>query len=216
MGPYSHIVIASELESFIRPDNLEEYYWGAVAPDVRYLVKGITKRQTHFSAEIISEYMLQYPRYRSFLQGYLIHCLTDKLDLQRIIQQRFPFSLLKRKITKNNCSVILEFFNIEISKPFRITLPGKNNPVFRELKIRDEIIIKYAQEMNMYINSPTFSSAYKLYQNLGITNNGRIEKYRKVVQKWQTSWLKNNLILIVPQLNKLNKEIAALVRSKIS
>ncbi len=53
MGPYSHIVIANELETFIKPDNLQEFYWGAVAPDVRYVVRGMPKKQTHLSSSIL-------------------------------------------------------------------------------------------------------------------------------------------------------------------
>lgn len=216
MGPYSHIIIADKLIYFLKPDNLNEYYWGTVAPDIRFLIKGMTKKHTHFSGEKISYYLREYPQCRSFLQGYLVHCLTDKIDLQKIIQQRFPFSLVKGRITKKNSADILEYFNIEIVKPSRITLAGKNNPLLRELGISDKITDEYAQSMNEYLNSPTLSSAYRLYQNLGITVSSRIDKYRKIFQKWPNSWFKNNLILIAPQLNKLNKEIAALVKTKIS
>ena len=57
MGSYSHIIIANELESFIKPDNTQNYYWGVIAPDVRYVVKGMHKRQTHISSGKITDYM---------------------------------------------------------------------------------------------------------------------------------------------------------------
>lgn len=36
MNPYSHLVLAAQLEADIRPADRLEYYWGAVAADVRY------------------------------------------------------------------------------------------------------------------------------------------------------------------------------------
>ena len=114
MGPYSHIVIANELETFVKPDNVQENYWGAVAPDVQYVVRGMPKKQTHLSSEKIADYIHKYPQHKDFLMGYLIHCLSDQLSLRRIIRAKFPFSLIKKRITKKSCTVILEFLNVEL------------------------------------------------------------------------------------------------------
>ena len=107
MGPYSHIVIANELIQFIKPENEDDYYWGAVAPDVRYLVQNMPRKHTHFSAEKILNLMIKYPEQKDFLQGYLVHCLTDKIEIRRILQKRFPFSLLQRK---ESLKIILPLF----------------------------------------------------------------------------------------------------------
>ena len=216
MGPYSHIVIAHELETFIKPDNTQEYYWGAVAPDVRYVVDGMTKKHTHLSAEEIKTYMHKYPLLMDFLNGYMVHCLSDKLSLRTIIQQKFPFSLIKNRITKNNCTIILEFLNIELIKTTKKFLPGKNNPVLRELGVSDWSATKYSQNINRYINSPSYTSSITLYQNLGFKVGRRVEKYHSVVQSWQHSWIKKNLVLIRPQLRKMNREIAASIKTQIS
>jgi hypothetical protein len=215
LGPYSHIVIANELESYINPANLEEYYWGAVAPDVRYLVKDMTKKQTHIPTDKILELMTQHPHQMPFLQGYLVHCLTDQLNLKRIIRQKFPFNLVSNRITRGNSSILLEFLNIELLKPIKISLSGKNNQILKEAGIKDNLAIKYAQEINKYINTLSLTASFNLYNELGFENSKKIEKYSGMVKRWQSSWFKNNLILILPQLKKLNKEIATLLQSKI-
>ena len=135
MGPYSHIVIASKLEKTIGPDNLQEYYWGAVAPDIRYLVTGMARSETHIPVEKILDYQVQHPQLKAFLQGYLVHCLSDELDLPLIIQKKFPFNLQKKKLTPQHCSVILEFYNIERVKPIQYKLSGRDNLVLSELGI---------------------------------------------------------------------------------
>ena len=216
MGPYSHIVIANELESFIKPIDKKEYYWGAVAPDVRYLKKNMTRKQTHFSYEKILNYLVQYPELKDFLNGYLIHCLTDKLDIKSIIEKRFPFILLKSRITKSNSAIILEFLNIWISKPFNETISHQNNPVLKEIGIDKKDVDKFTIEINRYIKSRSTEYSFMLYQNLGFTQDRRIERYKKLHEQWQRSWFKSNLKLLAPQLRKVNGDIAQVIKQRIS
>ena len=93
MNPYSHIVIASKVEQQVAPVNASEYYWGAIAPDIRYLA-GIPRHQTHISHQAIVVLIAQYPHLKSFLQGYLVHCLSDEIPLGEIFYQHLPFSIL--------------------------------------------------------------------------------------------------------------------------
>jgi hypothetical protein len=216
MGPYSHIIIAGELETFIKPDNVLEYYWGAVAPDVRYLMKNMPRKQTHVSEDKILSLMQRYPKQKDFLQGYFIHCISDKIDIKRIIQKRFPFSLVKKRITKNNCTLILEFFNVEILKPFKKTFSGENNPVLGELGIGNREISKFSKEIDNYLKTLSSESSFLLYQNLGFVSDGRIERYRKLDELWQESFLKKNLKFFSPQLKKVNQDIASLVKQHLS
>jgi len=215
LGPYSHIVIANELESFIKPENEREYFWGAVAPDVRYLVKNMSRKHTHFSEEKILRLMIKYPEQKDFLQGYLVHCIADKLDLRQIIRKRFPFSLVKRRITKNNSTLILEFFNVEILKQFKESLSGGNNPVFSELGIGAQEINKYSTIIDKYLNSLSSESSFLLYQKLGFEQDRKLEKYKKLQKLWQESWIKNNLKLLRPQIKKVNQELASLVEIQL-
>jgi len=91
MGPYSHIILAQELIPVINPKNVKEYYWGSLSPDVRYVHQNVSKKQTHLSTLKILELTQKYPEHKDFLKGYLIHCLSDKLEIKPIILNRFPF-----------------------------------------------------------------------------------------------------------------------------
>ena len=148
--------------------------------------------------------------------GYLIHCLLDQLSLRRIIRGKFPFSLIKKRITKNNCTVILEFLNIELLKSVTKTIDGENNPMLRELGIRDGIANKYVPEINKYINSPSYTSSITLYKNLGLPGYHRIEKYQTVVHLWNNIWFLKKLSLMGVQLRKINQEMATSVKLQIS
>lgn len=216
MGPYSHIVIANELESFIKPENENEYYWGSVAPDVRYLIKDMPRKYSHFSTEKILNLMIKYPEQKDFLQGYLIHCITDKIEIRRVIQKSFPFSLVKKRITKNNSSLILEFFNVEILKPVRKSILGINNPILTEIGIGNKEIIKFSKEIDNYIKTLSSKSSFLLYQNLGFAEDRKLEKYKKLQTMWQESWFKNNFRLLSPLLRRVNREIASLVELQLS
>ena len=84
MIQYTHILIASFLESLIKPENLGDYYWGATAPDVCYLAS-LRRDQTHLSSKVILDDIIRYPHLKSFLQGYLVHCLTDEVKLKDLL-----------------------------------------------------------------------------------------------------------------------------------
>jgi hypothetical protein len=90
MNPYSHLVIASKLEAQVRPENAAEYYWGAVAPDVRYPARMQRDRTHHHRQKSWTD--ARQPAW-SFLLGYTVHCLADEIDLG--IFQHLPFSLFK-------------------------------------------------------------------------------------------------------------------------
>ena len=215
MGPYSHIILASELEKFIKPDNAQEYYWGAIAPDTRYLMQGMNRKQTHISSGEIMDYMGQYPELESFLQGYLVHCVTDQLDLPKLIQQKIPLSLQKNELSTQQSTVILEFFNILRTKPVKKTLSEESNIVLEQIGIGKEQAIRFAHEMNQYISSPSFVSLLNLYQNMGLVGNGRIEKYKIAFQRFQGKWFRKNVIMFFLHVGRLNEEIILLVKSNL-
>jgi hypothetical protein len=212
MGPYSHIVIAQGLEETIRPDNLQEYYWGAVAPDIRYLVVGMPRNATHISVDKIAAYMRNYPERKAFLQGYLVHCVSDSLNFPGIIQRKIPFNRQKEKLSPQHCTVILEFFNIERVSPHQETLTGTDNIILKELGIDGAYAARFAQAVKRYTMAPSIAASIKLYQELGLAGDERIEKYRAAVERFQRSWLQKMLILVGLGVGNVNREITDLVK----
>jgi len=215
MGPYSHIILASELEEYIKPDNTREFYWGTIAPDTRYLMKGMSRDQTHISPDEILDYLHRHPQLKSFLQGYLVHCLADQLEMPELMQRKFPLSWQKDKLSSWQCTVILELFNILRTKPPEKLIPEKYNVVLEDIGISEEQAIKFAKEMNQYLTSPSVISLLSMYQRIGLANNGRIEKYHIAFQRFQKNWLRKNMILLGLHVRKINNEIASLVKSNL-
>jgi len=213
MGPYSHIILADELETYIRPDDPQEYYWGAIAPDIRYLVPGMRRSQTHISPDEILEYIIQYPDLQSFLQGYLVHCLSDQLNLSKIIHQRFQLSRQKNGLSTQQCVLILEFFNIILVKTARKPLSRTYNVALSKMGINEEQAAKFAKEINQYVTAPSLISILTLYQNLGLANNGRMEKYRIAVQQIKKKWFQKNLLFFALRVGKINQEVTSSVKS---
>ena len=215
MGPYSHIILANELEKQIDPDNAQEYYWGAVAPDTRYLMKGMNRYQTHLSSEKILAYMDQYPHLKSFVQGYLIHCVSDQLEMPELMQRKFPLSWQKDKLSSRQCTVILELFNVLRTRPTVTSISENYNNILEDIGIGKDQSIIFSKEINQYLSTPSVKSLLSMYQKVGLANNGRIEKYQIAFQRFQKNWLRKNLILFGLHIGKINKEIASSVMSNL-
>jgi hypothetical protein len=215
MGPYSHIVIAQRLEKTVQPDDLQEYYWGALAPDIRYLVDGMPRSATHIPVEEIAEYMVSYPERKPFIQGYLVHCLSDSLNIPGIIHRKFPFRVQNEKLSAQQCSVIFEFYNIERVAPDHKILSGTDNSILKELGIGGAYAAKFAQAVKRYIGAPSFDASVVLYQDLGLAGDARIEKYRAAVERFQRDWLWKKMILIGLGVGSINREITNLVKEAL-
>jgi len=216
MGPYSHIILAQELIPVINPKNVKEYYWGSVSPDVRYVDQNVSKKQTHLSTLKILELVQKYPEYKDFLKGYLIHCLSDKLEIKPIILNRFPFKLFKSRVTKSNSTVILEYLNIELLNYSQKTISGGYNQIFKEIGINKMSVEKFSGVMSDYIFSPSSESSFLVYRNLVFGNTKRIDKYEKLYLKWDKKWFKRSVRSLNPHLRKINKDLADQIIFKLN
>jgi hypothetical protein len=94
------------------------------------------RQQTHLSSERIIEFMSQYPQLKSFLQGYLVHSLSDEIELGPVFFQHFPFSVLKSKLSRQRIAVILELYYFEYEK-VKKQLSGTHNEVLTRLGLSE-------------------------------------------------------------------------------
>jgi hypothetical protein len=212
MNPYSHIVVASKLESLVNPENAQEYYWGAVAPDIRYPAS-MQRQQTHISSQRIVEFISQYPDSKSFLQGYLVHCLTDEIKLGQVFFQHFPFFILKRKMSRRQIAVILELFyfeNEKVNKP----LSSLHNEVLNELGLDETVTTKFSRSISQYaLSSLPESRLSDLFQLLGLENNSRIDKYMSVANSFQQNWLLKNALFFGIRTGRISEQLVSMVAS---
>lgn len=215
MNPYSHIVVASKLEPFVKPENLKEYYWGTIAPDIRYLA-AMQRQQTHLPSRKIVEFISQYPHLKSFLQGYLVHCLSDEIDLGEIFFQHFPFSILRSRMSRQQIAAILELFYFENEK-VNVQMSGIYNEVLTKLDLSETISTKFSRSINQYTTSSSPESRLsELLQLLSLENDSRIEKYMKAAKGFQKNQLLKNVLFVGIRAGKISDEIVSKVSLLLS
>jgi hypothetical protein len=212
MNPYSHIVIASKLEAIVNPENIQEYYWGAIAPDIRYLA-AMQRQQTHIPSQRIVEFISQYPHLKSFLQGYLVHCLSDEIELKQVFFQNFPFYILKSKISRRRIAAILELFYFENEK-VKNQLSGSYNEVMSELGLSETVSTKFSQSISQYVMSPSHESGLSnLFQILSLENDSRMDRYKAAAKGFQKNWLLKNALFFGTKTGKISEQIISMVAS---
>jgi len=212
MNPYSHIVIAARLEQKIDPEKPREYYWGTVAPDIRYLA-AIQRQRTHVSSQRISELIKQYPQQKSFLQGYLVHCILDDIDLGDIFFQHFPYSILKNKLSRQQIAVIFELYLFENVK-VNPKISNIYNEVLSVMGLSEPDCDKFSKFIDQYIRSTTFDDRIQgLVQLLGLENDPRIERYISAAKGLKKHKLSKKAMFMGIRSGKISEEIAFRVSS---
>lgn len=188
MGPYSHLIIASRLASQIKPDNPGEYYWGAVAPDARYTAK-LRRSKTHISTPQIMGFIHQYPHLKSFLQGYLVHCISDKIFLGRLLFPYFPFTILRGFVPNPLIVVMLELYNFE-REQVQVAFSNAHNEVFTSLGLSEADTAKYGQFLSQYTAAaPLETRLTELAQFFGLGKSRNIDGYLRAVKRFQENRL---------------------------
>jgi hypothetical protein len=193
MNSYTHIVLAQQAAPLLQPQDPDAYYWGAIAPDARYLAN-IRRSQTHISQEELQLFMKQYPEQRSFLLGYMVHCLLDEIDLSRVVGARFPLNLARGKFSSQQMGVLVEFYFLR-SKAAARSIHAAHNPILEAVGIEAQYSAAFGQAISEYLADPCVSSAVSAFQNMGLLKDRRIEKYLGAADTLNRSWLLKQILL---------------------
>jgi hypothetical protein len=204
MNPYSHLVIAAQLEGEIQPVDREEYYWGAVAPDVRYTAR-VQRERTHIPPEEIVKYFQQYPHLESFIQGFLVHRLTDLIEINIFLRQRVLFWPILFLTPGRFITVLIETYYIE-KMPLPITLSGTPNTILHNLRIRDDQTRAFADAIRPFAAAPAFETAVDFLRILS-RGSARIEKYIEAGQAIQRNHYLIPILFELANLKKLNQQV---------
>jgi len=156
MQPYSHLVIAALLETDICPAAPADYYWGAVAPDIRFSA-GLRREQTHLLPEKILEFEQKYPQLKSFVQGYLVHCLSDHVDAIAILNQRICLRPFLRRASRQFVSTVIEAYHID-HHPMQKQNALCSNAMLSDLGIDAGDIEIETKTMGPYLAKPTLAA----------------------------------------------------------
>jgi len=170
MHLYSHLVIAHALIPRLRPGDLDEYRWGAVVPDIRYLA-GMRRRQTHPAIPAVRAWLEQAPALRDFSLGYLVHVLADERDAAGTLYARIPLRALRRRLPRSLAAVLLEAAYAE-KAPLEARVSGSYNPLLAELGVAPAFVAPFALAANRYAAAPSTTTALEMMAELGLSDAG--------------------------------------------
>jgi hypothetical protein len=221
MGPYSHYVLAAKLEQSIQPEDRKEYYWGAVAADIRYLAN-MRRSQTHLGQDRLKELFACYPHLRSFLLGYQVHVLIDEFEqdeLMQMVSDSFPLNLLKKlrrkSIAPEQMILLVEVYflqNVNVTE----ALSGSHNEVLSDLGITSEQTNIYQQALQAYFRLRSFDAALCAFQAIGMIQNSRFEKYRNAFKAMQKRKIMTSLLMLSIKNARLDSRVMEHVRSNMT
>lgn len=200
---YSHLVVASILEPYIKPRKIEEYYLGSIAPDIRYFA-AIPRTQTHIAIDQIIKFAEQYPHLSSFVLGYLVHCASENLPVETGLREavlgQFPFSwsAVQQKIPKNFVSILLAFYHLENYHP-TIHISENGNEMLRQLGIHDETVHVFTRRFNRFLNEPSLITGMSALSDLGLLGNAGVKTYLQVVNIIKINFLKRWLFSLMKE-----------------
>jgi hypothetical protein len=191
MIPYSHLVVANYLEPYLYLDNKQDYYLGVIVPDIRYYC-GIPRKKTHLSVKVIARFFKKYPHLRSFILGYLVHCLTDeykKLTNILPLYIRPVFYCLPDHVLQ----VLIELYYIENTRLYMQISSTSNELLRNNLNIKDNDVTFFIQKINALIKTPSIESEINVAQNLKILKHPDSGKYIKIANMVNKSTIKRKL-----------------------
>lgn len=207
MNLYSHAVLAQAMLPILAPAvaDPDAYLWGALAPDIRYLT-GLPRETTHLPDASIQRWIAAYPDCASFVQGYRVHCLLDRIDTVQAVSAAFPLRWLRRSLSPQQIGVVIEL-HTQLNAPRGLALRGSHNPILDSLGIRPEQSADFASALAPYLRSPSFQNAMQTLTQLEIIDDTRLEKYINAYQNLRRSPL-TLLILLASVHNARLQQIA--------
>lgn len=190
---YTHTLLAQRLLPLVQPADPADYLWGSVIPDIRYLT-GMQRQTTHLPDEDITRWREHYPGLESFIQGYRVHCLVDRIDAVQVLSRKFPLNLLQRvrrkPVSQQQAVVIVELYYHQAA-PQGLSLTGGHNAILQALGIGADHTQTYAAAMADYLAAPSFKTAFTAFSRLGLLEDTRVEKYMSAYRSIQ-----NNRVLL--------------------
>jgi hypothetical protein len=209
LQPYSHFVIAAQLEEVIRPDTPADYYWGAVAADIR-VTAGLPRERTHLAPEKVLEFYAKYPQHKAFIQGYMVHILADLVDVQALVRQRPLMPFILHQNSPKFAQYIIESFYLtkrKVQKPVAI----QHNAMLDNLGASAAIVTKEAALMEPYLQKADYTIAltYLKQNGNGKSPNPGIRE----IESLHTGFLVAPFLFYLANMDKLNQQVLAQIRA---
>jgi len=185
MQLYSHLIIAQKMLAFLSPDDLSEYYWGAVAADVRYFAE-LPRRITHPLAEEVLLWQAEFANLNSFVLGYRVHILADERDAVGSLYEFIPWHSLRRRLPRSWATYLWEAVCIERCR-FDGKISGTYNPLLEKLGIPRPAASAYAEAVTRYAADPSLELVVTLLSEIDWMGTPRLRRYLALA-----GWLQRN------------------------
>ena len=209
MQPYSHFAIAAQLEAEIHPDTPADYYWGAVAADIR-VTAGLPRERTHLPPKQVLEFQYKYPHLKAFIRGYMVHILADLVDVHALVSKRPLMSLILRNKGPKFAQNLIEEFYIERRRALK-PVALLHNEMLNDLGISRENVTSEAEFMAPYLQKPDYRITLAYLKK---TANGQnFGQTMLEVEKLHNSTLGKPILFYLASLEKLNQQVLKQIRA---
>lgn len=170
---YSHLAVASKLEAYLLPQQMDEYYLGCIFPDIRYVLS-LPRQHTHFSMKKLSSY--NNPSLRDFIAGFRTHIAADKVSLTNYILTSPLKKILKLVLPSAALPVILEIYYLN-KYHLHPTLSCSENEITKALDISNKQLGDFADFVNSFLQEPSIENGIGLLGSISTTRNKVIQRY---------------------------------------
>ena len=150
----------------------------------------------------------KYPHLESFIQGYLIHCLTDDVEVGVLLRQRVTLLPYLKLASTQFIATIIELFYIE-NYPVHRPVSGDANEMLTEIGILDKFIKAEFNILKPYLEKPCLEAIYT-YMESGV--NPRLQNYLEEIEGIKNDPLVRQLWFDLADLNRLNQQVVSQIR----
>ncbi len=166
---YTHLVVASQVETVLQPLDRQAYFLGASVPDLRYLA-GMPRDRTHLPLAQIAGWFERYPHLQSFILGYLVHCTLDELKVRKLVFRKLPLAPFRPWMRMKLAHTLLETYYLE-NTVLKVSLPECGNEVLAELGIGEELVQTFSAWINCFLREPSFEAEIEFLREALLSNS---------------------------------------------
>ncbi len=174
---------------------------------MRYLA-GVRRQQTHLPREAVRAWHAAYPHLRDFILGYQVHCLLDEIDLAGVVGRAFPLNLLVllrgKGFSSHQAAALVELYYLQTPAPPE-PVSGEHNAILDSLGITAGHSAAMASALREYLAAPSFQSALRAFQQMGLAADARIERYIRPAQVLEKRPALRALLLLAVRASGLER-----------
>ena len=217
--PYAHISLAHGCLDYLDVADRNEFYLGAISPDIRYFTKR-PREQYHMSLERLDELVSQSDISESFVLGYRVHLIIDELWYTEEMNNRYRnlfFFAVRNRLSPKLLESALEYFCLT-QRPVSTRLEVRENGLMQRLDVTLDDITKAVDSMQAYIDRRSLQIGLDIAQGTGLYSNERLDQMRALSSMVENSRLRRLFVdlLVNPPSKQIYNYIIAQVQNRLA